>query len=132
MGADHTLGTGRVDSEDSYVKSSIYMMKYIAGVDNIFCMFAGIPMMMDKEITNEFFNVLSTYFGEPWDMARLLKLGNDTISFEIKFNEAAKIGDAVMPKMFTEEKSEVTGAVYDVTPEQASQIQAALQGNDNL
>ena len=124
MGADHTIGSGKPDAEGKFAQSSVYMMNLMAAIDNIFCMFLMQPLLMDKEMMARFLRTLSAFFGETWDMERLLQMGQDTMLNEYRFNESAGLGPAVMPKMFLEEKSAVTGAVYDMDPAEVEAVQA--------
>jgi len=128
MGADHTVGPGDPDKDGSYVQSAVMKMNLLAAFDNIFCMFMLQPIMMDREIMGKFFEMLSAYFGEPWDMQRLLKLGAATLACEYRFNRSAGLGEAAMPKMFTDEKSAITGSAFDIDPDQAAKIQAFYLG----
>lgn len=127
MGADHTVGSGGPDTDGSYVQNSVSMMKIVAAFDNITCLFLLQPMLMDKGIMSKFFEMLSAFFDETWDMDKLLKLGADTLAMEYRFNEAAGIGAAHMPDMFTGEKSEITGGVYDIDPVEVSKIRSAFE-----
>ena len=78
-------------------------MNMMAAFDSVFCLFMMQPILMDKTIAASFFKVLSAYFGQPWDMQRLLKVGSDSVTQEFQFNQAAGVGKAVMPKMFVDE-----------------------------
>ncbi len=122
MGADHTFGSGRPDEDGSYVKASVMSMNMLAGFDNIFCLFMMQPIMMDKAIQQSFFDLLSAYYGEPWDLPKLIKLGAETLSNEYKFNQLAGLDDPVMPRMFTQENSEISGTIFDVEDEQITNI----------
>lgn len=113
MGADHTVGSGKPDEEGNYVKNSITSMNMLAGFDNFFCLFMMQPVMMDKAIQNDFFDLLSAYYGETWGLPELFKLGRETLIAEFEFNRAAGLKDPVMPKMFTEEFSEISGENFD-------------------
>lgn len=129
MGADHTVGGGDPDAEGSYVKSTIFKMNMMAAFDSVFCLFMMQPILMDKTIAASFFNVLSAYFGQPWDMQRLLKVGSDSVTQEFQFNQAAGVGKAVMPKMFVDEKSGISCSAFDIDYEdQTARIQAAYLG----
>ena len=116
MGADHTLGSVVPDVEGDFVKNSATVMNLMAAIDNMVCMFLMQPLRMDREMMTSFLNTLSAFFGETWDLEKLLEVGKETIVNEYRFNKAAGVGPAVMPRMFTDEKSHLTGDHYDVDP----------------
>ena len=76
-----------------------------------------------------FLGVLSAYFGTPWGIEQLIKIGNETLINEYQFNLEANIDEALMPKMFIEEKSEITGTVFDVPTSEIVSIKEAFIGN---
>lgn len=132
MGADHTAGytfvsgmnhmdkKGQADlSADVQVKS--------ATVDNMGCYFNLMPGFDFPDI---FSDLMEGVYGGKWNMAKILEIGSKTLKMEIAFNNAAGLTDKDnrLPDFFYNEKSDVTGEVFDISPEEISGVIKRILG----
>lgn len=134
MGADHTAGytfisgvnhmdkKGQTDlSADAQVKSAV--------VDNMGCYFNLIPAFDFPDILP---NLMEGVYGGEWNMDKIMQIGSETLKMEISFNNAAGLTDKDnrLPEFFYNEKSNVTGEVFDITPDELSGVLKKITGED--
>ncbi|MEN6462446.1 MAG: aldehyde ferredoxin oxidoreductase C-terminal domain-containing protein [Syntrophomonas sp.] len=134
MGADHTAGytfvsgmnhmdkKGQTDlSADVQIKS--------ATVDNMGCYFNLMPGFDSPDI---FPDLMEGVYGGKWDMDRILEIGSRTLKMEIAFNKAAGLTekDNKLPDFFYNEKSDVTGEVFDITSEEIGSVITRIMGEE--
>lgn len=128
MGADHTAGNApaRNKSKDSYdkegkVELSTKMQVLMGLFDSLgLCIFATACTADPKNLAFLCEMMAGKFGGGQWDANRIMDLGQQTLSLERKFNQAAgfTVEDDKLPDFMYTETLPSTGTVFDITDEE--------------
>lgn len=129
MGADHTAGLSMGpspeanQSKEGQVAASAQVQNFSAIADNCMCLFCLQAIATDLPVLGE---LMAGLYGEDWNFNRLGGVAAQTLQMERQFNKAAGLTseDDRLPDFFYTEPSPLTGAVFDITPEEMNVINA--------
>lgn len=126
MGADHTAGPAMMPNGDmmgKVMRASMSGMMQLgnATMDNVCCMYGYMGTMADPTIVPDLF---SGAFGGEWNADSVRQIGMKTLELERKFNKAAGFTskDDVLPEFFSTEVAPSTGAVFDMTEKDMTDV----------
>jgi aldehyde:ferredoxin oxidoreductase len=127
MGADHTAGMTIREGLDSHDKKgqlevSLKMQKLAIVYDSLgSCLFTHVAIKTKMNLLAE---MLTNLYGEKWTLEDLLKISEETLIKERKYNRSRGLVDSKdkLPTIFTTEKLGSRGLVFDISKEETDSI----------